>query len=436
MEEDKIVPHVEVSHEVDKRLIDNEIHLLRQELSNIREEMRGNPYVIEAQKVIQVKGYRSAIGSYWNAVVDDLRKKIIHRSLDLFNKEIQPRKEIKSYDDFQDYVIDHELIEGAYKIGVIGWEAKKILQQAREVRNIFDGHPNSTEPHLLKVLNFISDCNKYVLSQEYPVPIIDINVYFKKLEKITYDRNEISVEQALGDLPSVYKTELINRLLNTYINEDSSTILRANIEFCSPILWKFLPEEDKKQIGRRLDQLYIEGDKEKITYAVEFLIKLDGLKYASNTTRKAILEPIIKELEENLDNWSKEGELVYQLERLGAIIPEELLFRYVQALTLTYVGHRGYSLSFSRKNFFSDAAAPVIRRIFQEFDDRAAQNFVETIKTNSTLKTRIGGSGQLARLRRLAQILLSRSGLRKDVEGFLNFLMDKEKEKEFIRSIR
>ena len=291
MEEDKIVPHVEVSHEVDRKLIDSEIHLLKQELSNIREEMRGSPYVIEAQRVIQVKGYRSAIGSYWNAVVDDLRKKIIHRSLDLFNKEVQPRREIKSYDDFQDYVIDHELIEGAYKIGVIGWEAKKILQQAREVRNIFDGHPNSTEPHLLKVLNFISDCNKYVLSQDYPVPIIDISAYIQKLERNTYDRNEISVEQALGDLPAIYKKELINRLFNTYLNEDSSTILRANIEFCSPILWKFLSEEDKQQIGRRLDKEYIEGDKIKIAYSVEFLTKLDGLKYASSTTRKAIFEP-------------------------------------------------------------------------------------------------------------------------------------------------
>ena len=436
MEEDKIVPHVEVSHEVDRKLIDSEIHLLKQELSNIREEMRGSPYVIEAQRVIQVKGYRSAIGSYWNAVVDDLRKKIIHRSLDLFNKEVQPRREIKSYDDFQDYVIDHELIEGAYKIGVIGWEAKKILQQAREVRNIFDGHPNSTEPHLLKVLNFISDCNKYVLSQDYPVPIIDISAYIQKLERNTYDRNEISVEQALGDLPAIYKKELINRLFNTYLNEDSSTILRANIEFCSPILWKFLSEEDKQQIGRRLDKEYIEGDKIKIAYSVEFLTKLDGLKYASSTTRKAIFEPIVKDLEDSLDNWSREGELVQQLERFGSIIPEELLFRYVQALTLTYVGHKGHSMWFSRKNFYSDAAAPIIRRIFKEFDDRAAQKFVETIKNNHILKSRIRNSGQLTRLRYLAEILLSRSSLRKDVESFLLFLTDEEKENEFLRSIK
>lgn len=42
-------------------------------LASVREEMRDNPYIIEGLKVLPVGGYRSAIGSFWNAVVDDLR---------------------------------------------------------------------------------------------------------------------------------------------------------------------------------------------------------------------------------------------------------------------------------------------------------------------------------------------------------------------------
>lgn len=90
-------------------------------VENVRSDMRDNPYILEAIKVLPVQGYRSAIGSFWNAVVDDLRNKIIYRSIDLFNKEIKPRKEIKNYEDFQNYVNDDELIDGAYKIGVISW---------------------------------------------------------------------------------------------------------------------------------------------------------------------------------------------------------------------------------------------------------------------------------------------------------------------------
>ena len=72
-------PSVEIVIPSDK------IDYLQRELTNIREDFTDNKYVIEATKVLAAGGLRSTIGAYWNAVVDDLRRKIIHRSLDLFN---------------------------------------------------------------------------------------------------------------------------------------------------------------------------------------------------------------------------------------------------------------------------------------------------------------------------------------------------------------
>ncbi len=131
--------------------------LLEKSILNVRDEIKDNPYIAEAIRVLPVGGYRSAIGSFWNAVIDDLRNKIIHRSLSLFNKSMNLRKEIKTYEDFQNYVNDDELIEGAYKIGVIGWEASKVLKHAKETRHIFDGHPKSSDPSIIKVLGMFED---------------------------------------------------------------------------------------------------------------------------------------------------------------------------------------------------------------------------------------------------------------------------------------
>ena len=65
----------------------NEVTLLiKKSVLNVREDMQDNPYIQEAIRVLPVGGYRSAIGSFWNAVIDDLRNKILHRSIDLFNK--------------------------------------------------------------------------------------------------------------------------------------------------------------------------------------------------------------------------------------------------------------------------------------------------------------------------------------------------------------
>ena len=103
-------------------------------LLSVRDDIRDSPYIREALRVLPVGGYRSAIGSFWNAVVDDLRNKVIARSIAIFSKTANVGRELKTYDDLQNHVTDDQLIEGAYRIGVIGWEASKILRHAKETR--------------------------------------------------------------------------------------------------------------------------------------------------------------------------------------------------------------------------------------------------------------------------------------------------------------
>lgn len=201
----------------------------------VRPDLRDNPYILEGLKVLPVQGYRSAIGSFWNAVVDDLRNKIMARSLKLFNKSITFPREIKSYEDFQDLVNDDQLIDGAYAIGVIGWEASKILKHAKETRHIFDGHPRSSEPSVIQVLAMMDNCIRYVLNEDYPPSIVDIDEYITGLGGQQFDRNPIAVENALASLPEIYKAELVNRLFSSYVHPTSTTILRSNIDFIRPL---------------------------------------------------------------------------------------------------------------------------------------------------------------------------------------------------------
>lgn len=411
--------------------------LLRKEIMNVRGEVLNNPYIVEALKVLPTGGYRSAIGSYWNAVVDDLRNKVLHRSIDLFNKETGIKRGVKTYEDFQDYVTDYDLIEGAYKIGVIGWEAKRMLNQAREIRNIFDGHPASSEPTIFKVLDMITDCNKYVLSQEYPCPIIDIDNYLSNMDSPKFDRNEDAIYVAFSDLPKVYKYELANKYYNAYLHDSSSAELKSNIQFCLPILWEILDKEQRQQIGKRIDSEYVAGDKTKIDRAIDFILLVpNGLRYVSSATRKMVFEPAIKDLEENLDRWAEEGKAVKYLERLGTIIPDELKTRYVSSLTLTYIGFNGYSYTFSRTDFYSDSAAPVIKRIFAKFDDGLTSVFLDVIKSNQLFFNRISHPQKLARLRDLATILSNRHTTRTDLIDALATIMDVEKTEDLIKLIK
>lgn len=395
----------------------------------IREDIRDNLYIAETLRVLQVGGYRSAIGSFWNAVVDDLRNKILYRSIALFNKEMN--KSIKNYDDFQDNVNDEILIDGAYKIGVIGWEAHKVLKQAKETRHIFDGHPRSSEPGALKALSMMQDCIKYVLSQEYPPQIIDIDDYLNVMGSNDFDRNEYSVSDAISDLPDVYKNEFINRLFSSYVTDTCSSILRSNIEFVAPVLWKVLSKEVMIQISHRVDKEIIKANAASITYAFSFIDMVGSKKYLTTRAKKHLLGPLINKLSENLDNFSMENECVNELSKYAGYIPRELLFDYVNALTQTYVGYIGGSSQFSRTDFYANGAAIKIPSMFEHFDDESAHVFIEVIKKNQILRCRISKKVKLNRLRTLGEIVNRKISENFDESDFLDLLLDEQKEREF-----
>jgi hypothetical protein len=408
--------------------------LFERAIDNVRDEMIDNPYVIEALRVLPVRGYRSAIGNVWNAVVDDLRNKIVHRSLNLFNKAVPHlRREVKRYDDFQDYVSDDDLIEGAYQIGVIGWEAAKVLRQAKETRHVFSGHPRSSEPSAVKVLAMLDDCVKYVLTAPYPPEVVDIDEYLTTMATADFDRSEVAIANAIVDLPAVYKKELIHRLYNAYIHESAPTDLRSNIELVAPILWKSLDKDLKVQLVLRVDKEIGKSSAATTKEAFRFVRVIKASAYLSATAKSYILKPIVQKLAASLDQWADEDKAVSALAPYSSVIPADLVPEYVPAITLTYIGRMGHSYMWSRTDFYANQAAQLIPKMVEKFDDSAASAFVECIRTNETLRGRIRHSTKMDRLRTLAEIVLSRVSESFPDTRLLKALVDPNRVPEFWR---
>ena len=406
-------------------------------LDNVREDLRDNPYIVETVKVLNAGAYRSAIGCFWNAVIDDLRNKVIHRSIDLFNKEMKPSKPVKKYEDFQDNVNDEMLIDGAYKMGIITWEWHKILKHSKEVRHVFDGHPRSSDPTQIKVISMMEDCVKYVLSQDYPPQIIDIDQYVSLMETEDFDKNEISISYSLDDLPDIYSNKLINMLFSKYVDKNISSALRSNIEVVAPILWKQLNSETLVTVARRVDTEIAGADKNRIELAFEFIKVVDGLRHLSAFSKVYVLDPIIKSLELNLDNFSIENDCVDELLPYSGFIPRELGYRYVNALTQTYVGKTGTSYMWKRTDFYADRASIRIPKMFEKFDSHLIECFAESVRKNTTLKERIAHNAtKMRRLRTLGNILLSIVPDNHSQKDFLSMLCEESREDDFFKEIK
>jgi hypothetical protein len=308
-----------------------------------------------------------------------------------------------------------------------------VLKQAKETRHIFDGHPKSSEPGALKTLSMIEDCIKYVLSQEYPPQIIDIDEYIGYMETDTFDRNDYSISDAITDLPDNYKKELVHRLFSAYLNESCSTIFRSNIEIVAPILWCVLPKETMIEVSHRVDKEIGKGNIAITEYAFAFISMVGGKNYLTTRAKKYKLAPTIKRLTESLDVFAVENECVEELSKYSGYIPRELLSDYVNALTQTYIGFIGGSANYSRTDFYANGAAVKIPKMFESFDDESAHSFIESVKTNSTLKSRLHSNVKLRRLRTLGEIVRRRVSERFDEIDFLEMLLDETKEKDFLR---
>jgi hypothetical protein len=246
----------------------------------------------------------------------------------------------------------------------------------------------------------------------------------------------VAIETALGDLPEVYKNELANRLFTVYIHPDTSTVLRSNIEFAVPILWRVLPKEVKLQIVRRVDQVITKGDANATEQAFVFVQAVGGMRYLSLNARRYKVKPLVEKLATNLDKWAVENEVVKDLEPFAPYIPPDLMHAYVSALTQTFVGDMGYSLQFSRRDFYANGAALRIPKMFEAFDDRAAEAFVESVKANKILRGRIQNPAKLARLRSLGHIVLEKVSEKFAYCGFLEALADETSGERFFKELK
>jgi hypothetical protein len=412
------------------------VRLFEKVLSGLRDDLHENPYILEVLRVLPAKGYRSAIGSLWNAVVDDLRNKIIHRSLELFNKSLSIGREIKTYEDFQSYVNDDQLIEGAFRIGVIGYEASKVLIQAKQTRHLFDGHPKSSEPSIIKVLAMMDDCIKYVLNEPFPAQIIDLDEYMQNLTGTEFDRNGVAIEVALTELPEIYKNELAHRLFSSYIHPGASSTLRSNIEYVVPILWRVLSRAVQVEIVRRVDKEMLKGNAQITGRAFSFVSLVGAMIYLSPAARRYKVQPLVDKLKASLDKWDIENDAVKKLFPFAAVIPEECVSEYVWALTHTYVGCTGFSTQYSRTDFYADEAALSIPKMFEMFDDKAAEAFIMCILESEELKRRIRNPQKLARLRSLGNIVQRRISKVFPYHEILDALVDPDGEQIFIEAIR
>ena len=126
-------------------------------------------------------------------------------------------------------------------------------------------------------------------SIDYPQTIIDTGEYLTQMNSENFNKNNLAVKQAFTALPKIYKSEIANKFFTVYLQDNISTTLRSNIEFCCPILWEVLPKDSRQQIGKRFDKEIIAGDKTNMDKGIDFFSFIRGMRYVSTIYNEQLI---------------------------------------------------------------------------------------------------------------------------------------------------
>jgi hypothetical protein len=367
--------------------------------SAIQPEARG-PYIDSARRALDAGLWDAAVGYFWSATIAHLREKVMAYGLEYFAAQLaQPGLDCK--EKLERDVSDYALIDGCYRLGLIGRHAHIQLQHCREIRNHFalSSHPSEETVDPLESLNFIKNCVKFCLAVETPAPGLNPKVLIENLRETDVTDRADEIRVVLQRQSSKLLDTLIQIFFSEYITPDCPGTLKANINAIAPFCWEGCSQECRLSLGLRYAKLVGEGSEEELQEAVRFLRRVGGTEKIPVQLRKSLVTRACKNLIEahfGTNNFYTEPGHAEALADLGPSIPDGTEEIYVKALVLSYVGN-SYGVSW--------AAEPHVAKMLRDLKQRCVNILFAVIERDDDIIRELSYDKPVRRLKKLCELV-------------------------------
>lgn len=337
----------------------------------IRPECRDDKCLEKARIALQVNLNDSAINYIWDLTIYDLYKKIDKYGIDYFASAINwDGKPLKKFEDLRE-VKDHQIIDGAYSLGILPDEAQFFLQQCRQIRNNFStAHYPMGELDKMETMNFIKNCIKYVLTYDLPAPGIQIKDLIDRLTLEKLNKGEeiqLMIESQSGKIHG----PILHSLFGRFIKQDCDAILKHNIKLLAPKLWALVDDEVKSSIASKFISLKEIKGQDEANEAFAFLKLVGGVSYIPQNYLEIIFSKharLLIDAHFGMNNFYTEPSYARDLRKLGFEVPISALRTYIKAIVLSFVGNF-YGISRDAQSYnremLSNLSQTGIRGLFQ-----------------------------------------------------------------------
>ncbi len=372
---------------------------LPREIERIPEDLR-DELIVRMCIATSVGLFDGAINYIWNATIMAMRKKVVNFGLSLVAQTLNRNFEENDLSELR----DAELLEICYKLEILSEEGYYFLNQNRDIRNNFSvAHPSIAKIDDRELINFISRCCKYGITEDYSLLGINVQDFVSSIKV-----GKLSEEELIywnGKLRTTFSAQrqlLIPMLMGIYCDSTTNESTRLNCLRISINLKDILDEKTKSIMLERYNRYYVNGEEDKVKAGKFWFEKLGLLELLSTAEKHSLVKSACDNLlrvHNEFNNFYNEPPFAERLVEISNSmeIPESVQQEYVCAVVTCFVGNT-YGVSNSAVSYY--------RQMIENFSPKEIQHLLKLMDTDGLFARKISSSEKCRNRFRMALDLI------------------------------
>lgn len=355
---------------------------LPREIMRIPEELR-DELIVRMCIATSVGLFDGAINYIWNAVILTLKRKVKNFGLALVGETLG-----KSFNEtnLNDYM-DSELLDLCYKLELLSEDGYFFLNQCRDIRNNFSSaHPSMARIDDRELINFISRCCKYGITNDYSLQGVNVSDFLSSIKGRKLDDDELNVwKQRLIETFAAQRQLLVPMLMGIYCDPDSTETTRLNALKICVLIKEYIDDKIKSSLIEQYNKYFVKGATDKCTAAKMFFEKLLMLGLLSTSEQHSIVKSACKNLLSahlGFNNFYTEPPFAQRLLEITSNLktPKTVQREYVYTVLMGFVGNP-YGVS--------NAAIPYYEEMIKNFSPKEIDHLINILGTRSLFSEKI-----------------------------------------------
>ncbi len=203
------------------------------------------------------------------------------------------------------------------------------------------------------------------------------------------------IDTMFSTSPYFYLKTTVRSLLNLFKDTEDIEFenVTENMTILFPAIWENLKFEERRALADIYEYYNSRNDSVKIKPLKNILLKVKGFDYVSENTRSRTfikVANLLKYTHFAVDNFYNEPAYIKTLESLGTKIPNLALKECLTAIIYVKIGN-SYGISWNAEPYADRLLSRITKEqwtTYLEVHMKSESDLIETIKSNSTIKTR------------------------------------------------